>query len=72
MAFILDCSVTMAWLFSDEETDRLRAMLIDSCAFAPSLWLVEVDTASLAVTRRGRIRATEWPQIQGFLSALAI
>ena len=75
MAFVLDCSVTMAWLFSDEATeatDRLRATLIDSRAFAPSLWLVEVDTASLAVTRRGRIRATEWPQIQGFLSVLAI
>ena len=75
MAFVLDCSVTMAWLFSDEATeatDRLRATLVDSRAFAPSLWPVEVGNALLVVTKRGRIRAAEWPQIQGILSALAI
>ena len=42
MAFVLDCSETMAWLFSDE------------------------------ATKRGRIRAAEWLQIRGFLSALPI
>ena len=75
MAFVLDCSVTMAWLFSDEATeatDRLRATLIDSRAFAPSLWPVDVGNTLLVATRRSRIRAAEWPQIRGFLSALPI
>ena len=75
MAFVLDCSVTMAWLFPDEATeatDRLRDALIDSRAFAPSLWPVEVGNALLVATRRGRIRATEWSQIRGYLSALPI
>ena len=75
MAFVLDCSVTMAWLFLDEATeatDRLRDALIDSRAFAPSLWPVEVGNALLVATRRGRIRPTEWSQIRGYLSALPI
>ncbi len=75
MAFVLDCSITMAWLFSDEATkatDRLRATLIDSRVFVPSLWPVEVGNALLVATRHRRIRAAEWPQIRGFLSALPI
>ena len=39
MALVLDCSETMAWLFSDE------------------------------ATKRGLLRAAEWLQIRGFLSA---
>ena len=42
MAFVLDCSETKAWLFSDE------------------------------ATKRGLLRAAEWLQIRGFLSALRI
>lgn len=75
MAYVLDCSVTMAWFFRDEaseETDRLRGLLMDSRAFAPSLWPVEVGNAFLVATRRGRIRVEEWPQIRGYLSALPI
>ena len=33
MAFVLDCSVTMAWIFRDEATeatDRLRGALLDT------------------------------------------
>lgn len=75
MAFVLDSSITMAWFFPDEATettDRLRGALIDSRAFVPSLWPVEVGNALLIATRRGRIRAAEWPQIRGYLSALPI
>ena len=41
MAFVLDCSATMAWIFSDEAseaTDRLRESLIEGSAFVPALW----------------------------------
>ena len=44
MAFILDGSVAMAWVFPDEApeaTEWLRDSLIDGHAFVPSLWPVE-------------------------------
>ena len=75
MTFVLDCSVTMAWLFADEgteATDRLRESLAETRAFVPSLWPAEVGNVLLVATRRGRIRANEWPQIRAYLSALPI
>ena len=75
MAFVLDCSVTMAWLFPDEASEataRLRDSLIDSRAFVPSLWPVEVGGALLNATRRGRVRAEEWPEIFSSIDALPI
>lgn len=75
MAFVLDCSVTMAWVFPDEATEatgRLRDSLIDGRAFVPSLWPVEVASVLLAATRRGRLGADEWPRICASLEALPI
>ena len=75
MAFVLDCSVAMAWVFPDEAseaTDRLRDSLLDGRAFVPSLWPVEVGSVLLAATRRGRLRAEEWPQVCASLEALPI
>ena len=40
MTFMLDCSVTMAWVFPDEAseaTDRLRESMIGGRAFVPAL-----------------------------------
>lgn len=75
MAFVLDCSVAMAWVFPDEATEataRLRDSLIDDRAFVPSLWPVEVGSVLLAAARRGRLRADEWPDICANLGALPI
>ena len=75
MSFVLDCSVAMAWVFPDESseaTDRLRDSLIDSRAFVPSLWPVEVGSVLLAAARRGRIGVGEWPVICASLDALPI
>ena len=75
MAFVLDCSVAMAWVFPDEATEatgRLRDSLIDGRAFVPSLWPVEVASVLLAVTRRERLGADEWPRICASLEALPI
>lgn len=75
MAFVLDCSVTMAWVFPDEATDAtdwLRDSLVDSQAFVPSLWPVEVGNVLLTATRRGRIHVDEWPEIRSNLEALPI
>ena len=75
MAFVLDCSVTMAWIFPDEATDatnRLREALVDAPAFVPALWPVETANALLVATRRGRIAHDEWPGIRAHLDALPI
>jgi len=75
MAFVLDCSVTMAWIFPDEATDatdRLRNELLDTRAFVPALWPVETTNALLVATRRGRIAKEEWPALRTHLDALQI
>ena len=75
MAFVLDCSVTMAWIFPDEATDatdRLRDGLLGTRAFVPALWPVETANALLVATRRGRIAQDEWPGIRAHLDALPI
>ena len=75
MAFVLDCSVTMAWIFPDEATDatnRLREALVDPTAFVPALWPVETANALLVATRRGRMAHDEWPGIRAHLDALPI
>lgn len=75
MPFVLDCSVAMAWVFPDEATEataRLRDSLIDDRAFVPSLWPVEIGSVLLAATKRGLIRADEWPAVCASLEALPI
>ena len=75
MAFVLDCSVTLAWLFPDEATeatDRLRDSLVEGRAFAPALWPIEVANVLLVATRRGRVDPDEWEQIYTNLEALPI
>ena len=75
MAFVLDCSVTMAWVFSDEaseSTDRLRESLIEDTAFVPALWPIETGNVLLMATRRGRIATDDWQQIRENLEALPI
>ncbi len=75
MAFVLDCSVTMAWIFHDEATDatdRLRDELLGTRAFVPALWPVETANALLVATRRGRILQNEWSEIRAYLDALPI
>ena len=43
--FVLDCSVTVAWLFADEaspQTDALLQRLTEGVAVVPNLWHLEV------------------------------
>ena len=75
MAFVLDCSVTMAWVFADEateETGRLRDSLLAGRAFVPAIWPIEVGDVLRAATSRGRIRVEDWPRIRTNLQALPI
>ena len=75
MPFVLDCSVTMAWVFRDEATnatDRLRDMLGKNRALVPALWPTETANALLAATRRKRIGREEWSRLRMQLNALPI
>ena len=75
MAFVLDCSMTMAWVFPDEaseSTDVLRESLVKDSAVVPVLWPIEVGNVLLAATRRGRITEEDWPRIRDDLEALPI
>jgi len=75
MAFVLDCSVTMAWVFPDEateETGLLRDSLLAGRAFVPAIWPIEVGNVLRAATGRGRIRTEDWARIRTNLEALPI
>lgn len=69
--FVLDCSVTMAWLFRDEATDytesALNALEKGAGALVPALWPLEVSNVLLVGERRGRISAA---QTTGFIQVL--
>lgn len=75
MAFVLDCSVAMAWLFTDEAhagADALRESLTEQPGVAPALWPAELANSLLTATRRGRISVDEWPELGRQLRALPI
>lgn len=70
MPFVLDASVTIAWVMPDETDDTAdiayRRLLEDE-AFAPVLWWFEVRNVLMANERRGRI---DRQKIVDFLAAL--
>ena len=69
-AFVLDCSVAVAWLFDDEatpESDALLDRLKDGGAFVPALWRLELGNVLARAERRKRISAA---QIVAFLALL--
>lgn len=55
-AFVLDCSATIAWCFTDESTpkteDLLDSLTSDRFAYTPSLWPLEVTNVLLVGERR--------------------
>ncbi len=58
MTFVLDCSVTVAWLFEDEATpavDALQDRLKEGDALVPGLWRLEVGNVLAQAERRKRI-----------------
>ena len=75
MAFVLDCSVTMAWVFPDEateETGLLRDSLLAGRAVVPAIWPIEVGNVLRVATARSRIRPEDWARIRTNLEALPI
>lgn len=55
--FVLDCSVTMAWLFEDEKTTFTESVLDKlqvEQAMVPMLWFLEVVNILLVAEKRKR------------------
>ena len=75
MSFVLDTSVTMAWLFEDEATRNTEALLDrlkTEEAFVPTLWAYEVGNVLLMVERRQRITEAQSRRFTQLLESLPI
>jgi len=71
--FVLDCSVTMAWAFDDEDVPRaagMRDRLGEDLAVVPAIWALEVGNALLVAERRQRISRAESVRFVEILRAL--
>ncbi|TKT80943.1 type II toxin-antitoxin system VapC family toxin [Aquamicrobium sp. LC103] len=58
MTFILDASVTAAWLLPDEKHplgEKCRLRLISEAALVPAIWWFEVRNLLIVAERRGRM-----------------
>ncbi len=74
-AFVLDCSVTLAWCFADEatpETDALLDRLRQDGAIVPALWRWEVGNVLALAVRRGRLDQSAATDRLRLLDALPI
>jgi predicted nucleic acid-binding protein len=72
---VVDCSVTMSWLFSEEFTpfsERVLDEVIEGQALEPAIWPLEVANVMLMAERRGRISQAESSQFLALLSGLEI
>ena len=74
-AFVLDCSLTVAWFFEDEADAYAQAVedsLPSTAAIVPTLWPLEVANALLMGERRKRATEAKATKFLGLLKALPI
>lgn len=60
MSLVLDSSVTLAWIYSDEVTPAIReveARVVQSGAWVPSIWRLEIANVLEMSVRKARIHA---------------
>lgn len=75
MSLVLDASMTLSWLFSDEQTETSRnvlATVTQEGAVVPALWRLEVANALQSAVRRKRIAVADRDACLGDLTALRI
>ena len=56
-AFVVDCSIAMAWLFQDEARPKTAALLnrlTTETALVPSWWFIEITNVLAIAERKGR------------------
>ena len=74
-AFVVDCSIAMAWLFNDEATAKTAALLnrlATETALVPAWWFIEITNVLALAERKGRIKPTESDAFIADLSKLGI
>jgi predicted nucleic acid-binding protein len=60
LSLVIDSSITLAWFFEDERTDRADVVMrqvASGGAVVPSLWRLEIANALQSAVRRKRISA---------------
>lgn len=75
MSLVLDSSVTLAWLYSDEATPAVLSLfeqVIWEGAFVPSLWIFEVANSLTMAVRQKRITASDRNDSLADLASLPI
>lgn len=75
MSFVLDSSATLAWVYAEETTQSIRDvfdLVIESGAWVPSLWRLEVANILEMSIRRGRHDAAFRDATQADLALLPI
>jgi predicted nucleic acid-binding protein len=75
MAFVLDASVTAAWLLPDEESllaEHVQDLLVQHHAVVPTVWWFEIRNTLLVAERRNRLSEAQTHFIQDSLASLPI
>jgi len=75
LSLVLDASLTLSWLFDEEqvgETEAVLDLVRETGALVPPLWHVEVANALLVAVRRGRMTPAQRSRRLADLRALAI
>jgi predicted nucleic acid-binding protein len=58
VSLVLDSSVTLAWIYTDETTEEIRRifdLVAESGAVVPALWRLEIANSLTVAVRRRRI-----------------
>lgn len=74
-AFVVDCSVAMAWLFHDEATPKTTALLdrlATETALVPAWWFIEITNVLAMAERKGRISPAQSDAFIADLSKLGL
>jgi predicted nucleic acid-binding protein len=74
-AFVVDCSIAMAWLFHDEGTPKTAALLnrlSTETALVPAWWYIEITNVLAMAERKGRITPAQSDAFIADLSKLGI
>lgn len=74
-AFVVDCSIAMAWLFHDEATPRtadLLNRLTKETALVPAWWFIEITKVLARAERKWRITPAQSDALIADLDKLGI
>ena len=75
MQFVLDCSVAISWCLVDENNDyanSILATMVDSEAFVPGIWSLEIANTLVVAERRNRMTKEQSEEAINLLQSLLI